>query len=268
MRWGAAESWAGREIGSRGYLPHQLQAQNTILLGAGALGSALAELLVRAGLRNLTILDADRLRAGNLVRHTLLLQDLEKGKSERLADRLNEASPHAHVEARLEDFPPNSDEVLKRCAEADLVIDCTADQDVLSHLQDFEWKEECLLTSFALNLGASRLYCFGVRGGSFSSETYKKALNPWICDDRKSRDLANLPREGLGCWHPVFPARADDIWLMASVAMKFLERAVRVSSSRPDFAVFECSVAQDGSFLGIARRGDPPGGADKDPCNS
>lgn len=32
-----------------------------------------------------------------------------------------------------------------------------------------------------------------------------------------------MPWEGIGCWHPVFPARADDIALNAALAVKFIE---------------------------------------------
>lgn len=32
-----------------------------------------------------------------------------------------------------------------------------------------------------------------------------------------------LPRDGIGCYHPLFPARSDDIWVMAGLAIKEME---------------------------------------------
>lgn len=32
--------------------------------------------------------------------------------------------------------------------------------------------------------------------------------------------------EGIGCWHPVFPASADDVRLWAAIGTKFIRRAV------------------------------------------
>ena len=32
--------------------------------------------------------------------------------------------------------------------------------------------------------------------------------------------------EGIGCWHPVFPATADDVNLWAAVGTKFVTRSI------------------------------------------
>jgi len=253
IAWAASESWASEEIGSRGYLPEDLRKRRTLLLGAGALGSALAEILVRAGLTNLTVLDPDGLEAGNLTRHTLLISDLGRKKAVQLAERLNRASPHARVEGVAEEFPPLSDETRGTCEAADLVIDCTASDQILAGLQDFAWKEECLLISFSLGFQAARLYCFAARGSSFPVDTFREAVDPWIRDDRKGKDLDNLPREGVGCWHPIFPARIDDVWMMAGVASKFLAEAVENPPAEPRFAVYERCADNEGAFAGLRR---------------
>jgi hypothetical protein len=55
-----------------------------------------------------------------------------------------------------------------------------------------------------------------------------------------------LPREAVGCWHPVFPARADEIWLMSAAAIPMLESYVAHGLSKPTLIVFE-KVIKDGS---------------------
>lgn len=42
--------------------------------------------------------------------------------------------------------------------------------------------------------------------------------------------LSDARIEGIGCWHPVFPARADDLQLWAAISTKFI---CRVISSMP-----------------------------------
>ncbi len=58
-----------------------------------------------------------------------------------------------------------------------------------------------------------------------------------------------LTREGIGCWHPVFPARSDDVSMMTSVAMKFLEFTVANPPPQPILTVFKQQYEQ-GAFLG------------------
>jgi hypothetical protein len=71
--------------------------------------------------------------------------------------------------------------------------------------------------------------------------------------DRKEYGSQQLPREGVGCWHPVFPARADDVWLLASAAVKCLESAVLLPQSEPQLMVFEQQITERGELIGIKR---------------
>jgi hypothetical protein len=57
----------------------------------------------------------------------------------------------------------------------------------------------------------------------------------------------------VGCWHPVFPARADDVWLFAAAAVKCLESAVLSPPSEPQLVVFEQQITEKGEFIGIKR---------------
>src|SRR6202161_1097009 len=57
------------EIGAAGQ--ERLGASSAVIIGCGALGTALANLLVRAGLGKLRIVDRDFVEASNLQRQTL-----------------------------------------------------------------------------------------------------------------------------------------------------------------------------------------------------
>jgi ThiF family len=105
--WIASENWHPIQLGTRGKLDDAALKRKVVIIGAGAFGSALAELLVRTGLADVTVLDADDLQAGNLVRHTLGLQEVGGNKAFGVAGRLNRVTPHAMVEPVLDMFPPS-----------------------------------------------------------------------------------------------------------------------------------------------------------------
>ena len=77
-------------------------------------------------------------------------------------------------------------------------------------------------------------------------------MTPWLQEDRERFSPDTLPMEGLGCWHPIFPARVDDIRLMASVAMKYLEELVGLRPSEPKLVVAE-QWSEDNKFIGVRR---------------
>ncbi len=52
------------------------------------------------------------------------------------------------------------------------------------------------------------------------------------------------------CWHPVFPGRVDDIWLMAATAAKAVEQALTGPPGNPVLYVYE-QQETDGAFGGV-----------------
>ncbi len=102
------------EIGEAGQ--ERLRASSAVLIGCGALGTALANLLVRAGLGKLRIVDRDFVELSNLQRQTLFeeadaLEALPKAvASER---RLTAINSDARVEGVVADLTPmNAQELL------------------------------------------------------------------------------------------------------------------------------------------------------------
>jgi hypothetical protein len=51
----------------------------------------------------------------------------------------------------------------------------------------------------------------------------------------------------------VFPGRADDVWLLASAAVKHFEQAVLSPSADSRLVVFEQMMDEDGVFSGVRR---------------
>ena len=253
VRWIESENWYPDQLQTRGRLHMDVTSKKTLLIGAGALGSPMAELLVRAGLLGMMVGDADLFKAGNLVRHTLGLEDLNKFKAEAVAKRLNSLSPFARVEWFNTKFPPSDAGRAVRMNEYDVVIDCTGDDELLYELSTFEWKGERTFFSASLSLGVRRVYCFSASGTTFPHADFRRLITPWLKRDVEENSKAELPREGVGCWHPVFPGRADDVWLLASAAVKHFEQTVLSPSADSRLVVFEQMMDDGGLFSGVRR---------------
>lgn len=254
--WLGSENWSARQLSARGQMPRDLRVRKVAIIGAGAVGSVVAELLVRGGVRALTIVDSDVLEAGNLVRHTLRLDDIGRPKAQALAARLHGASPHVTVSAVTAHFPNVTAATGADLRACDLVVDCTAQDDVAYHLGRFDWGGRKEFVSISLGLYARRLYYFSSRGERFPHDAFMAALAPWLEDERGRFADDGLPREGLGCWHPVFPARTDDVWLLAAAAVKRMASASAGSSS-DGLAVFE-QCEERGAFSGVRIIGEAP----------
>ncbi len=252
VRWLKSQNWARQTLLARGRLRAPLADRHILLIGAGALGSAIAELLARGGSRHLVTSDGEKLEAGNLCRHTLTLADIGIPKASGLARRLREVSPHLEIEEILDKFPPKADKDRKRVEHCDLIIDCTGSDELLQELKRFPWSEPKQFVSVSLGFGGKRLFCFTANGQRFPVREFQQAIQPWLQREREEAHDFEFPREGIGCWHPVFPARADDIWLMASTAIKHVESVLATPDVSPNLNIFEQQY--DGTkFIGVAR---------------
>lgn len=251
LNWIQTENWHQKEITSRGRVGDEFASKSILLIGAGAVGSVLGELLVRAGVRRLAIMDADRLSAGNLVRHTLLLENIGEVKAAELAGRLNSASIHATVESIDAKFPPAEQDHWDRVLGCDVVIDCTGSDRVAEELDRFEWIKPVTFVSLSLGFNAKRMFIYTSHGNNFPSDDFRDRLDPWLRSEIECYD-SELPREGVGCWHPKMPARIDDVWMMTAAAFRILETAVTDTSQPSTLTVLEQRV-EDGQFNGIRR---------------
>lgn len=254
--WLPSENWHREDVSTRGRLPDALSSREILILGGGAMGSAIGEMLARSGGDRITFMDGDRMEVGNLVRHTLGLAEMHAQKAEALASRLNLASPHARIDSIATRFPPEEADDRERVRRCEVVLDCTGDDAVLRRLERFPWGNEKLFVSASLGFAAKRLFCFVAVGTSFPAEEYRDKVGPWLREEAGLYDEEELPREGAGCWQPVFPARIDDVWMMAAATVKMLESATASRPLAPRLTVFE-RYEEEGSFGGL-RLAEPP----------
>jgi adenylyltransferase/sulfurtransferase len=111
-------------IGARGQ--EALGRSRVLLVGCGALGSVLAEILVRAGVGRLTLADRDYVDESNLQRQSLYTEEdasEAQPKAAAAARRLRAVNSRVALDARVADVGPANIEAL--AAGQDLILDGT-----------------------------------------------------------------------------------------------------------------------------------------------
>ena len=252
LQYFRSENLNPEEIATRGRLPDTLTNRRFVIIGAGALGSAVAENLVRAGALHLKLIDHERLTVKNLVRHQLNLNAVGKPKASRLALHLQALNPNASIEGYDEKFPPRERTVAYNAIlEADVIINATASDQVGHDLGLVRFEGDKAFISVSLGWRAQKLFFYGARSKRFPNDRYSELLAPYLERERSAITLDDFPWEGIGCHHPVFPARHDDVQLMAASAVKLIEEYLE--SGRNSSL---CTLSQnhnEGRFGGIVR---------------
>lgn len=250
IEWITTENWNKSEFNSRGQLDTIVGLKSTLLIGAGAVGSVLSEMLVRAGLEHLAIMDTDFVEMANLVRHTLNMSNLNTPKAPALSNHLNMVSPHAAIKSYSEIFPPITPETNAAIQQYEVILETTGSDSVLGNLDNYQWETSKIFISVSLGLGGKRMFIFSMYGKKFLHNEFVAGIHPWLQQEIDEYGDNELPREGVGCWHPAFPARIDDVWLHSSAAIKVIEAIISYPSEKPTLIVFE-QIFEDGEFKGV-----------------
>lgn len=248
LLWIRTENWHHDDLATRGRFEGALANRPVALLGAGALGSEIGRLLVRAGVHDLVILDSGDFEAGNLARHELSIPEIRANKAEALASRLNMLSPHARVVGFGERFPPIAPAARAALDRAEVVINATASNSVAKAMGRYAWPAARLFAAASFSFGARWLYLFLADGDTFPSEAYAAAQAPWFKADE--RPITDFPREGIGCWSAVFPARADEVASLAAIAVGQIDARLVPGRDAAEFIAYGRDA--DGSITRLA----------------
>lgn len=250
LDWVVSENWNQYEISQRGKMNDLLIRKRVLFIGAGCIGASIAEILVRAGVYNISIADLDIFEVGNLSRHTLTLNNIGELKEVSLCNYLNSLNPHARVEvinatlSKDNSFKTNID-----LDKYDIIIDCTGENSVLNIFQNAIFKKQHIIASISVGLGAKRLYIALMNSNTFNFNTFSSFISPYLEEERNLYDDYELPRNGIGCWHPTFPGRSDDIWLAAATSVKVIENYI-ISKSQKALSLIYEQKENDGLFEG------------------
>ncbi|HOV68582.1 MAG TPA: HesA/MoeB/ThiF family protein, partial [Methanoregulaceae archaeon] len=111
-----------KEIGKSGQ--ERIGSSRIAVVGLGATGGIIAELLARAGAGHLKLIDRDTIESSNLQRQILFDEtDIGMAKSDAAASRLQKVNSGIVVESVAKDLHPGNIEVLFK--DFDLIMDGT-----------------------------------------------------------------------------------------------------------------------------------------------
>ena len=111
-----------------GLLAPELRGRRVAVVGVGALGSFIADMLVRSGVQNLTLLDGDVVMPGNLVRHLVGPEAVGLSKVAAVKQHLVDRREIAAADITVVDHALTAgDEAVELLSEHDLVVNATAD---------------------------------------------------------------------------------------------------------------------------------------------
>ncbi len=250
--WILTQNWHKSQISARGSVHQRLQDSRIVIVGAGAIGSMLAESLLRLGCGKMTIVDADVIEIGNLCRHTLTMRSIWQFKAAEIAVRLNTIFPYAAVDfysKKVEQLMSSDRQVLDN---ADIIIEVTGDDDVLRMLMNVSIDNSKKIISVSTDVKATRLYCY-VANRAAPPESimhFFEKLQPWLKAELTQIESFELPMEHVGCWHPISPARIDDLLMLINAGIKPLEKAIEQEKTN-HLIIVEKTLDEYDNFNGI-----------------
>ncbi len=143
-------------IGSNGQ--EKIRKKHVLIVGAGALGSASAEMLVRSGIGSLTIIDRDYVEWSNLQRQHLYSEEDAKAalpKAIAAKNRLSKINNEVKINAYVIDIMENN--LRPFLADIDVIIDATDNFDIRFILNDLahQWKIPYIFAACAGSFGST-----------------------------------------------------------------------------------------------------------------
>ena len=231
--WTKSSNLAPGRLLKRGSLVPVARERRVCILGCGAIGAPLAAHLARGGAQNLSLFDGENVDSENLVRHPLAPADVGRNKAMALARRLAGIHPTATITGFSMAVPvtdlPVTEEARRALDEADVIIDCTANDLVLGWASEVGRRQRKLVISVYLNAGATMLTVVA-SGRHASCRQVEKRLRADIERDaapfsRAEHDgLADEVRVGAGCWSATFPAADWEVAALVAHAVPIIEK--------------------------------------------
>ena len=198
-----------------------LATKKVVVLGCGSLGAPLIELLARAGVGTIEVVDPQTFEPENISRHVLGAPHIGLGKAASLCARLRQAIPGAQLDAFGE-------QAMQWCAKADqrqlpdLIVDCTGERSVrigTSLLRKRVLKDAPLMMAWMEPFGAAA-HAVLISGNDVwpTSDPADTAVNVATWPDDVQVELP-------GCGQGFHPYGVADAWGAAGMVS---ERVLRV----------------------------------------
>jgi len=212
-----------------GYPVESLLQKTCVVLGCGALGSEVTEILVKSGVGRIILVDNDVMRVGNVCRHVLGLDSLGKPKVLALREVLLRKNPFADIQPHHSSIIDEPDLIDRLIRGSDLVISCLARDSIESmiNLSAIAWNKPALYCRTYLR---GRIGEIILCSGAAEEPCFNCHLD--VADDSVLPRIPDLPLEKIvgldaDCGSAFIPASAVDMDLIslhsARIALALLE---------------------------------------------
>lgn len=215
IRWSNTANCSYDRFFGRAKLTNKITTKKILIIGVGALGSTLATLLTRGGIRNIGFYDFDLVQMGNMCRSSYSFAQVLLPKITALQQNLTNISPFINFMPIDLHFPKNwkeeSTNIKAHLSQYDLIFDCSTDDQVLHVLDQLELSGIDIY-SLSISNEAKDLAC--IKGPSLVTKTksiFSKLPIP-----------ETLFYEGIGCHYPTFKATYTDINALLNTAVSFM----------------------------------------------
>lgn len=159
-------------------LEHATGPKKIVVVGAGALGSSVCEILARSGLTRLTIIDNEVLRPHNLARHILTHEHIGQAKALAVAEKLNGLFTDERVaQGLVGNVLDLSDEELSHlAADSACILDCSASVAVQHRVAALKGRRVPLVTAFQIMAGQATVIMVEDQGCRGRSDAIEAAM--------------------------------------------------------------------------------------------
>ena len=218
----------------RGALCPILTGKHIALVGLGAIGSIVADVLTHSGIQYIGLWDGDIVEPGNICRSSYQLRDLGQSKVDAIKTKIQSINPFVNISeviphgywsygANFSNYVNgtfygnvnynNQEEAVKQLDNFDLIIDCTGSNEMLHFLSYAASNIDII--SMCITNHANDLLCITNKDGN-PFELRKAYLS------RIEQDTKNFYIEGEGCYSPTFLANNCDIASLVNLALRDL----------------------------------------------
>lgn len=211
-----------------------LAGKHIALVGLGAIGSIVADVLTHSGIQYIGLWDDDIVEPGNICRSSYQLRDLGQSKVDAIKTKIQSINPFVNIseviphgywsyDANFSNYVNgtfygsvnynNQEEAVKQLDNFDLIIDCTGSNEMLHFLSYAASNIDII--SMCITNHANDLLCITNNDGN-PFELRKAYLS------RIEQDTKNFYIEGEGCYSPTFLANYCDIASLVNLALRDL----------------------------------------------
>jgi integrative and conjugative element protein (TIGR02256 family) len=209
-----------------GRVPEGIADRRIALLGAGAVGSVMADLLTKAGVGTLNVYDHDVLQVGNVSRHLCGIESFGEPKVQAVWLKLIQHNPFSNIVPVSTDLGESYAALSGVLSDCDLAVSTTADESL-----------EAAINEVAVMGSQTVYYVRGMRGGTAGrifrvipgrdacryciSSLMRRSIN----DEDQSTEWVSVPElEGTllshECGNPVLAGSGIDLTLISGLASR------------------------------------------------